>query len=364
MREWVVTRSMLLTTMLGGPYASPSGSLILCSYQRPPSSSVSASSKTDTTESNSPMTTQCMAASMSASAPVSVAFAPTCLLSSGSFIPAAVDTPVLSCRTSSRIEHFMAALEQFVFHPERHSSQILRHDVLSDSHDDDPSDRPSPSFSSTAPPIDEFTAFRSIRRRLLPKSKRDGPLDQFCTFFNRRLPSSSNSALALASVEEEVIEEDVVLELRCLGVSRPADIPFYHPAVSAIRFWYSSEVRDKDGGSARLSISVELLEPEQLSEESRLYRTCLRLLETLWKHSRGSADGYQKRVNHDVSCADEIMLVARSLTASAALASGKIIVQRDAFQDLYRELKEKYSALVSRVGSDGHEVKEDVKRCV
>ncbi|WVF68075.1 hypothetical protein IAT40_002838 [Kwoniella sp. CBS 6097] len=76
--------------------------------------------------------------------------------------------------------------------------------------------------------------------------------------------------------------------------------------------------------------------------EDRLYRTCLGLLERVYKHGYGQLVGYQKRRVHDV------------------------IVARDDFQDLYLVLKERHKHLDSRAGRPGiiSNKLEDVKRHV
>ncbi|WVR08045.1 hypothetical protein IAU60_005090 [Kwoniella sp. DSM 27419] len=81
--------------------------------------------------------------------------------------------------------------------------------------------------------------------------------------------------------------------------------------------------------------------PEPTAEE-RLYRTCLGMLERLYKHGYGQVVGYQKRRVHDV------------------------IVARENFQDLYLELKDRHRHLDSRAPKPGvlSTKLEDVKRHV
>ncbi|KAL7425199.1 tRNA(Ser) Um(44) 2'-O-methyltransferase [Cryptotrichosporon argae] len=73
----------------------------------------------------------------------------------------------------------------------------------------------------------------------------------------------------------------------------------------------------------------------------RLERTCLALLERLYKFGAGTYNGYQKRVHHD------------------------IVVAREPFQDLYLVLKDRHRHLESRAQRPGSTPKlEDVKRHV
>ncbi|WVQ78960.1 hypothetical protein IAT38_001052 [Cryptococcus sp. DSM 104549] len=85
-----------------------------------------------------------------------------------------------------------------------------------------------------------------------------------------------------------------------------------------------------------------VLEKEKEKSDERLYRTCLALLERLYKHGYGQAVGYQKRKIHDV------------------------IVPRDNFQDLYLALKERHRHLDSRAPNplSNNSKVEDVKRHV
>ncbi|KAK8849703.1 hypothetical protein IAR55_005038 [Kwoniella newhampshirensis] len=76
------------------------------------------------------------------------------------------------------------------------------------------------------------------------------------------------------------------------------------------------------------------------AEQNRLRRTCLALLERLYKHGYGQLVGYQKRKVHDV------------------------VVPRDSFQDLYLVLKDRHRHLDSRAPRPTSTKLEDVKRHV
>lgn len=215
-----------------------------------------------------------------------------------------------------------------ILNPEVNSDLILRADILSEtSLLTSPS--PLPPGSSE---IDGFFPFRQIRRRLLPRQpKRDRPLDQLCTFY-RSIPTSSSSS------SNQGQGEDGIVEYRCL-VDSEEEIPFYHPTVSSIRFIYTANSFAPVIGTLQISFQLFPSSPPRVFKESdKLFRIGLRLLGTLWKHGNGIATGYKKRVHHD------------------------IVVQKEGFQDLYLELKEKYGSLESRVVLEGKEGKEDVKR--
>jgi len=246
-------------------------------------------------------------------------------------------------------------MSRAILNPEVNSDLILRAEIISET-----------SLLTSPPPlppgsseIPGFLPFRQVHRRLLPRQpKRDLPLAQLCSFY-RSAPASVNSS---TSGEEQ--GQDGIVEYRCL-VDREEDIPFYHPSVASLRFTYianpittttttaspSSSIPSSSSPSGNeleeggtLQISVQLFPssssspPSLLKQTSKLYRICLRLLGTVWKHGNGIRTGYEKRVHHDV------------------------VVKKEGFQDLYLELKEKYGGLESRVMQEGKEGKEDVKR--
>ena len=64
--------------------------------------------------------------------------------------------------------------------------------------------------------------------------------------------------------------------------------------------------------------------PDPSDINSRLYRTCLALLETLHRYCWGALTNYKKRVHHDC------------------------LVSREDYQDLYLILREKYKHLIDQ----------------
>ena len=110
-------------------------------------------------------------------------------------------------------------------------------------------------------------------------------------------------------------------------------IPHYHPDVSslAIRF------REESGGV----LTVEVTPKEIPQGGSRLYNTCVVLLQTIWKHCWGGWTGYQKRVVHDT------------------------VVDRATYQDLYWVMRERYKGLVLRWAESTDPVKNvfEVREC-
>lgn len=143
--------------------------------------------------------------------------------------------------------------------------------------------------------------FRVIHRRLLPRRPgRDKSLDQYCTLYG-----DEGSPVATTLVLTPIVPED-------------SQLPYYHPAVShlAFRFLIGSD------GLCTLRIEVLPLPGTPTDLDSRLYRTCLALLDTLHRYLWGVQTSYKKRVIHDA------------------------LVSRERYQDLYLVMRERHGGLV------------------
>jgi len=110
-------------------------------------------------------------------------------------------------------------------------------------------------------------------------------------------------------------------------ISPGESLPYYHPAVSHIAFRYI----DSDPPSLR--IELKPLPNTSTDLNSRLYRTCLALLETLHRYGWGALTNYKKRVNHDC------------------------LVPREPYQDLYLLMRNRHKHLVDT----WHEVTDPLK---
>ncbi|CED85515.1 Uncharacterized conserved protein [Phaffia rhodozyma] len=255
-------------------------------------------------------------------------FAPSSLLASSLDEPVGRNVEIISCPVPYPLPVFFQTLSLFVLHPEHHSTLILRTTILSESSLlSDPASFPAlPNHAQ----ILSYKPFRQVVRRLLPRQpKRDKALNQLVVF-HRSEPS-----------QDEYQGQHGVVEYVCL-VNKEQDIPFYHPAVKKVRFTYLAAKDDEPDQSTlgRLVISVELFDSKKIDENHKIYRTCLNLLRLTYRNGRGVQEGYEKRVQHDT------------------------VVERNSYQDLYLELKEKYAHLESRVISESKAGKEDVKRHV
>ena len=110
-------------------------------------------------------------------------------------------------------------------------------------------------------------------------------------------------------------------------VNCDSSLPYYHPRVSHLAFRYISS------GPASIRIEAIPLPDTPMDINSRLYRTCLALLETLHRYGWGVVTQYKKRVIHDR------------------------IVPREEYQDLYLILRERHKHLVN----EWHEVTDPLK---
>ncbi|OCF42582.1 hypothetical protein I317_03567 [Kwoniella heveanensis CBS 569] len=91
----------------------------------------------------------------------------------------------------------------------------------------------------------------------------------------------------------------------------------------------TAEPNDGSKGGTKPSSQAKTEVRSPPTPDDRLYRTCLGLLERVYKHGYGQLVGYQKRRVHDV------------------------IVARDNFQDLYLVLKDRHKHLDSRASRPG-----------
>ena len=166
-----------------------------------------------------------------------------------------------------------------------------------------------------APQLDGLRSLRNIRRRLLPRRPgRDSLIDQDCTFYTDTNTSHDNEDTDSASC----------LVLTPL-LSPGSAMPFYHPAVFHLAFRYlPSPNLSEDNSRIRIEVVPQPDAPDPKDINSRLYRTCIALLETVHRYGWGFTTNYQKQVFHD------------------------LVVSREEYQDLYLILREKYKHLVDQ----------------
>ncbi|KAL1951651.1 hypothetical protein VTO73DRAFT_800 [Trametes versicolor] len=200
---------------------------------------------------------------------------------------------MLHCPADVPPEIFELAVSQLIHHPEYNSTLILRSETLADSTTDFPPEG--------CPSLEGLRPVRHIRRRLLARRPgRDAGLEQHCMLY---------------APDEGDDDRPTVLLLTPI-VEPGGALPYYHPAVHHLAFRYiPAEV-------PLLQIEAVPLPSTPTDLDSRLYRTCLALLDTLHRYGWGALTNYKKRVQHDC------------------------VVGREAYQDLYLLMRERHKHLV------------------
>ncbi|KLO11796.1 DUF1613-domain-containing protein [Schizopora paradoxa] len=213
-------------------------------------------------------------------------------------------TAVCACSTEVSLDLFEVALLQLVHHPEYNSTLILRSDIIEET--EDPAE-----ISKCVPVLKGMKPIKNIHRKLLPRRPgRDPSIEQHCTFYSAESDATSELPPPSCLILTPIVEGG-------------AQLPYYHPAVHHIAFRY---LQGSGDDSQRIRIEVITLPdaPDPADINSRLYRTCLALLETLHRYCWGALTNYKKRVQHDC------------------------LVSREEYQDLYLILREKYKHLVEQ----------------
>ncbi|QRW13343.1 tRNA (uracil-O(2))-methyltransferase [Ceratobasidium sp. AG-Ba] len=223
----------------------------------------------------------------------------TCLIASLRFENATIGewTSVASSQVGFSVNEFSQVIDALVHHPERNSALILRADIESDIIllQEGPVGLP-----GSINALVQHHPTRLIRRILCPRQpKRDRALSQSCTFY--------------ATAEEK--SSTVLVLSPDLSDDHPVP-PFYHPAVRHLAIRY---IPAGEGQSGEIVVDVVRLSPED-TLSPRLVKTCVSLLEGVCRVGYGYANGYRKRVEHDVDRAE--------------------------FQDLYLQMKDMYGGIV------------------
>ncbi|GJE85781.1 tRNA (uracil-O(2)-)-methyltransferase [Phanerochaete sordida] len=214
--------------------------------------------------------------------------------------------PVIGCSADFPIEIFEPAVSQLLYHPEYNSTLILRTEIVSESENQIP---------ATVPSFQGYQPIRCIHRKLLPRRPgRDEGLEQYCTLYGQSVSDTDADPVPSLLVLTPIVD----------GAGSP---PYYHPRVSHLAFRYVP------AEAPSIRIEAVPLPDTPLDLNSRLYRTCLALLETLHRYGWGTVTQYKKRVIHDR------------------------VVPRDAYQDLYLVLRERHKHLVN----EWHEVTDPLK---
>lgn len=208
---------------------------------------------------------------------------------------------------------FAYAAEQITEHPEHSSSEILRAEPLYD-HVTDAKGKGKATDASFAEyklqdDVQQLQVTRRKRRKLVAKKAFDGDLEQEVVFADV-VDSDDKLVLLLPDLDEAARRRE----------RGQAPLPFYHPRLAGVALRYSPS----SDSTARLSVEAAAL-PDTLQEggmdaerQERGERICAQILKRAVRVAKGQMMGYEKRVHHD------------------------LLVERNAVQDLYGELKDRY----------------------
>jgi tRNASer (uridine44-2'-O)-methyltransferase len=197
--------------------------------------------------------------------------------------------------------HFLEVALNLIKNPNINSSLLFRADIFYDSHSNELVD--AEPFGNTVEElknwyqnaynhVDGLRISRRIIRQLVPRNPQlDRPVAQTCF---------------LLESEEGRSSKDVIV-LLLPHVSTVDDLPWYHPAVRALAYWYQSpfpptenEPSTQNGKKhAVISVHYQLFPDQQLPLSKRILRTAANLLQVLHKHGQGTSIGYRKQSKHD-----------------------------------------------------------------
>jgi tRNASer (uridine44-2'-O)-methyltransferase len=188
-------------------------------------------------------------------------------------------TPLYRHGCSFPPEIFREVMLNLIRNPNINSNHLFRADISLDcpfSEDFQP-------HSTISPRVEHFIGFTLktvMVRTMIPRNVVvDSPLDQTCLLYVKAAESG----------------EMLSLVIYLPHISSAGELPFYHPAVYGIGFLHFYDPVKQEG---EISIHYSFFEAEPRSV--KLERTALHLLAVLHKHGQGLANGYVKRVKHDV----------------------------------------------------------------
>lgn len=189
-------------------------------------------------------------------------------------------TPLFKQDCTFPPEIFTSVMLNLIRNPNINTNHLFRADISLDV----PYDAETTEYQTDIPPrLTHFTNFQLktiMVRTMIPRNPVvDKPLDQSCLFHE--------------STDDQGNLNSLVTYLP--HISSPEESPFYHPAVHGIGFLHQYNPTSKDGS---ISIFYSFFPAEPRS--TKLERTAQHLLAVIYKHGKGCAAGYSKRVQHDV----------------------------------------------------------------
>lgn len=191
-------------------------------------------------------------------------------------------------------------MQDMILNPNYNTSWVLRADILFDSHrpenvvgdpvsyslSGETSRGPGTHVSTRHIEMRGFSPARKLVRKFVPRNPgRDKAANQTCIFFEE-------------DPAPEGLWKKKTLVVYLAHVSMAEELPYYLPAVKAVAFLHEENVLETESQN-KISIHYLHFEPSA-SLTTRLERTALRLIERIIKVGNGAANGYEKRVHHDL----------------------------------------------------------------
>ena len=237
--------------------------------------------------------------------------------------------PVVEAPAYYPRDSWLAAMHEWIAHPERNSSNIRRAEVWAAHVEPPPAEHAEPDA------LDEdafLLRYRCVRRLLPRRTQLDRGMLQECAVYEHATEQRASvvyTTLRMSDQDSESPDPDALTRQRSLSdyPSAGDQVPYYHPAVRCVRFDYTGagaeQAADTEDGAVSAQGAVRVFfvpfPGSDLRPDARLGRTALSLLRMMHQHSYGCAQAYVKRVYHD------------------------IVVPRDEFQDLYVQLRQRHA---------------------
>ncbi|QSZ34822.1 hypothetical protein DSL72_007681 [Monilinia vaccinii-corymbosi] len=187
-------------------------------------------------------------------------------------------TPLLQHKCSFPPEIFSQVMLNLIRNPNINSNHLFRADISLEQPFDEnfQNDGMSPARIIH---FRNYTLQKVMVRTMIPRNiLKDKPLDQTCLFYHRTADTREIQSLVTYLPH----------------ISSPDESPFYHPKVYGIAFQHTFDPETQDGN---ISIHYSFFASEPRTQ--KLERTAEHLLAALYKHGRGIAAGYVKKVHHD-----------------------------------------------------------------
>ena len=219
---------------------------------------------------------------------------------------------MIECPAYFSMRSWLHTMHEWIQHPERNSSSILRGEIWQE--------------YETDSDLDEWVCRYQCVRRILPRRTHiDRGMLQECAIYTKGEAAGIVVYTTLRSSDPSTEKPNAfIMDQPYHDHDWPTahDVPYYHPVVRRIAFRYTQCaecMKEGPQGHLRIDFSFFPDEARPIPPSSRLGRTAISLLRLLHQHGYGHATAYVKRVHHD------------------------ILVPRDLYQDVYLALRTRYA---------------------